>query len=194
MVADAVTTLLVGPVIVAITNVNVAADSALGNGSDEPGWPARWERVLERLWAVIAIDSIISLLWPLGAGGAASGAGFGMLLLDALVLAFLATLFFADVYACVEPDRPALTLVPLAFARSTLLSWQNLPRVMVLLAAQLALALVVLEIDAATKASPAGLVDYWTSAAVFTLAAAPVAAWTTTIYLYCVARERETMR
>jgi hypothetical protein len=175
------------PILTTIVYVYVAA-----NLSDESHRIAQpWERILERVWAVVVIDFITSLIFAV----ALSGFAMGSLLNAALgvtVLFMFATMLFADVYAAVEPNVTVLGVVPLAFLRSISLAWQkgNLPRILVILS----LWLVFNAIQAAllTLFNHWHIRDaaFWSDAPFALLATIPIAAFTALVYFDCVSRER----
>jgi hypothetical protein len=175
------------PILTTIVYVYVAA-----NLPDESQRTARpWERILERVWAVIVIDFITSLIFAVGLSGFAMGSLLNAAL-GVTVLFMFATMLFADVYAAVEPNVTVLGVVPLAFLRSVSLAWQkgNLPRILVILS----LWLVFNAMQAAffTLFSHWHVRDaaFWADAPFALLATIPIAAFTALVYFDCVSRER----
>lgn len=180
--------LLITPILVTLVNAGVASDRC------GERVPARYlfERVLERLWAVIIIDLIVTSI--LGAGADALNTGDALGILLGLAILFMGgTLFFADVYASTEPKPSMLTILPLSFMRSSALAWQNgnILRVCYLIGSQAAVALLITLLGIVLKHEHAANTEFWANLPLSTLSAGPFAALFTVVYYDCIARERE---
>lgn len=121
--AETLISVAFSPIVIAIVIVFVAAD-ARGDATT-PG--QRWERVLERFWAVLILDfvqSVISIAANVGMAYAFSidGSSIQGFLLSALSIVTLGLLVYSDVYAAVEPAPSVLLLVPFACVRSMMLA------------------------------------------------------------------------
>ena len=102
---------------------------------------AALERLLERSWAVILIDLVLSLIQSLTTVPS-------MILWDLLLVPLLAATIFADVAATLDFPLSAFAIFPHAFARSVFLAMhaRNFGRMCLLLAAEFGLQAVLLEI------------------------------------------------
>ena len=111
----------------------------LPDGSPRP-LGATLERLLERSWAVILIDLVLSLIQSLTTVP-------GMILWDLLLVPLLAATIFADVSATLDSDLGAIALFPHAIARTLSLAMhaRNFGRMCLLLAAEFGLQAVLLE-------------------------------------------------
>lgn len=142
--------------------------------------PAVWERIAERLWAVIAIDAITAIF---GFANPGSDLLLGLVYLTGnLILAAL--LMYADVHAVIEPGLSVATVVPqsvLASAR-TAMSRVGYARAILLVFAQIVLQYVGFALDGAIGAHAFGLPSLGSTAFV-TAVAGPFAALVTTIYV-----------
>lgn len=94
-----------------------------------PGARERWSRILERAWAIVAIDVILSFVNLIGIGALAASnlieafEGLGILFLSAMLI-------YAEPYAALEDPVSQLSLVPYALLRSMMLAWTNGTRVL----------------------------------------------------------------
>ncbi len=112
----------------------------LPDGTERP-LGATLERLLERSWAIILIDFVLSLVQsvtPLPS----------MILWDLILVPLLAATIFADVAATLDDDRSTLALIPHAIARTLSLAMhaRNFGRMCLLLAAEFGLQAILLEI------------------------------------------------
>ncbi len=177
---------IAGAIISTVTYVHVAVDEG------ESGWTAaqRWERILERVWAVILIELFVFFVGSLGLGLIASGDLWGALGGTATLL-FSGTLILADVDASVAGDRSTLTILPFSCAHSIALSLTpaNTGRVLLLLGLNVlisnVLALLVPAFHALHVADP----NLWSVLLEF-LITVPLAAFSAMVYLDCAVRER----
>lgn len=99
---------------------------------------ARWERAVERSWAVIVIDFLVAFLF--GIGVTLVGAGDpANALLGALTLLLGAMLTYADVHAVFEANAAPLTIIPesLAFSLTLCYDVTTFLRALVLTAVQM---------------------------------------------------------
>lgn len=170
--------LIGSPLISVVVMVNVGAD-ALGAAA---GTATRWEVIVERAWAVVAVDAGMNLVfmallrWNAGALGDPLLTTFASLTLAALLV-------YAEPLICLGAERRTLNIVPAALIGSCRLAWRNLPRVFYLTA--FALALDVLEsflLQAGVKIGPQGL-KLWVDLPFQALATLPLSALFTIAYL-----------
>lgn len=178
--------LIAAPLISLVVMVNAGADAT---GTLETAGQ-RWARIVERGWAIIAIDVGISFvarqgLETIGAGTVDPGAS----LLGLLALFLAAMLVYAEPFACLEAEVQPLMLLPFALMRSMMLAWVNVSRIFSLFAIQLALSVVNIGIDEALLR--AGIKDSMLFDFLFwSLSTAPLAVLFTVAYLDTLAQER----
>ena len=124
--------LLAGFIYLWVTDLPDGAQRPLG---------ATLERLLERSWAIILIDLMLSLVQSVTTLPS-------MILWDLLLVPLLAAMIFADVAATLDDDRSAIVLIPHAFARTLSLAARarNFGRMCLLLAAEFGLQAILLEI------------------------------------------------
>jgi hypothetical protein len=177
--------MLIGsPLVSVVVLVNVGADAT----GTLPAAAQRFERIIERAWAIIVLDVLISIVAQIGLGS--------MLAPDAgdkiagIAVFFLAgTLVYAEPFAALETEVQTITLLPFSLLRSTILSWINLPRIFSLLAIQIAVWLGQIELDRVATPRGAHAVDLIDLAYV-ALTSAPLAALFAIAYLDTSAQER----
>lgn len=151
----------------------------------------RWERIVERAWAIIVIDVFLSFVAASGIQAVqtqdAVNAIFGF-----LTLLLAGMLVYAEPFAALEKDAQILTVVPFAVLRSMMLAWVNISRVMALLAVQIALDIIlILAGQGAQRARlDSGL---WVDLLLQTLLTAPLAALFTVAYLDTISQEKHTL-
>lgn len=175
---DAFAASIVVPAVITIVYAFTAAD-ALGKTEAS----AVWGRILERVWAVIAIDFIDNII----AGASIATAGSGALL-DMIVGAFVqfiaATLVFVDVAAVLDDNDRWYMLVPQAYARGLAVAWQrgNLWRCFLVYA--LSLAALLLDTALAALCSHVGppQLAFWAPLALGTILSLPISAFTVIVY------------
>lgn len=184
--ADVVATLVAGPVLVAILNVHLGADGA----ESALDGLQRWERVLQRLWAVIVIDFIVAVVFGLGLSQTVAPSGDpSRILTGAFALVLAGALLYADVFACLEEGVSTAALVPFALLRSATLAWQNMSRIFFLLALQIALFLVETYAQIGLARAHVPHAQFWATVPLGTLLAVPLTALTVVFYLDAAGRE-----
>jgi hypothetical protein len=179
--------LIVPPLLITIVIVFIAGD-ATGTLTVAQ----RWERILERAWAIIIIDMGITFVGSSGLvtmQAGAHGADAQNLLFGFLAMLLSGMLVYAEPFALVEAEIHALTVIPFAILRSMMLAWVNISRIFALLAVAIAADMISLFIE--QKASHAGAV--WVEMIVDTLLTAPLAALFTVAYLDTLSIERQTI-
>ncbi len=146
----------------------------------------RWERILERTWAVIVIDFALTLAFAISLSAAAES-DLGAVLMGTLALLLVATLGLAEPIASVEDGVPAWMLVPRSFARSISLTWSsgNLSRVLALFAVQLAIEAAALILQQQLLALRLEAAIFWANAPLDALLTIPFAALSMVVYLDC---------
>jgi hypothetical protein len=154
----------------------------------------RWERILERAWALIAIDVGISFVQISGFDTMLLGSNdAGNLILGFLTLLLSAMLVYAEPYAALEKDAHAVTLIPFAVLRSMMLAWVNISRIFSLFAVQIGAVMLVLLLDEATAKSGT-TASALAGLAFGTCISAPLAALYTVAYLDTISQERLTLQ
>ncbi|HLI96465.1 MAG TPA: hypothetical protein VKT72_10320 [Candidatus Baltobacteraceae bacterium] len=177
--------LLGPPLVITAVTVFVSAD-ATGTLS----LAQRWERVLERAWAIIIIDVGLSFVNASGLQTVQAGDALDVVF-GFLTLLLSGMLLYAEPFAAIEKDTQTLTIVPFAILRSMMLAWVNMSRVFALLAVQIALDIAVLLAE--QGALHAGIdARLWVDLLMQTLLAAPLAALYTVAYLDTVSQEKRT--
>lgn len=154
----------------------------------------RWERILERGWAVIVLDVGLSFVQISGLQTMMLGSSdVGDTLLGFLALLLSAMLVYAEPFAALEKNVQTVALLPFAVLRSMMLGWVNISRIFSLFAVQLAAMIIGLLLDQAAAKSGAQ-----TSAliglAFGTVLSVPLAALYTLAYLDTLSQERLTTR
>lgn len=173
------------PLVIVVVTVFVGADA-----TNTLAIAQRWERILERAWAIILIDAALSFVslsaqQALFPGTDAINAVFGF-----LTMLLAGMLVYAEPFAALENEVHALTLLPFAILRSMMLAWVNISRIFALLAVQIA---VIIVLYAAHNAGAHNANVIWSDMALQTLLAAPLAALFTVAYLDTVSEEHRTL-
>ncbi|MDQ2679654.1 MAG: hypothetical protein M3Y21_01335 [Candidatus Eremiobacteraeota bacterium] len=179
--------LLIAPILVTLVNAGVGSDLC----GEQIATYQLFERVLERIWAVIIIDLIVSSL--LGAGIAAIGTGDGLEIVLGLAITLMSgTLLFADVYASTEPKPSMLTILPFSLMRSSALAWQNgnIVRICYLIGLQAVFILLTGLLLTLLKQHHMANIEFWANVPISTALTGPFAALFTVVYYDCLARER----
>jgi hypothetical protein len=179
--------LIVGPMVATVVYVFAAADLP---GDESRRITRPWERILERVWAVVVIEFIQALIFSAGLGAMLVGNAFSAFV-GATVIFMFATLVFSDVFAAVEPNLSPVTMLFLGFVRSVQLTWRgNIARVLFILA--LTLILNAMQTGLITLLTNWHIRDaaFWGDAPFALFATIPLAAFTALVYFDCVARER----
>ncbi|MBV8491398.1 MAG: hypothetical protein JO199_12805 [Candidatus Eremiobacteraeota bacterium] len=144
---------------------------------------AAWERFLERAWAVIVIDFLLSFVLGLGLDGVfaqdATGALVGFLSLTLTLL-----VIFSDAVATVDDDGTVWSLVPRAFFKSVAaaVNPRVLPRAGLILALSVLVALAQNELVAAFAHARMAFADFWAFAPLGAVTTPPLAALTLLVY------------
>lgn len=122
------------PILVTLVYAFTAADALEQN---EPN-TSIWARVLERAWAVILIDFVVTIFFEGGLGLLSSGSVLGPLI-GTLLLLITATLLFADLIATIDDRIGHIFLIPRAILRSIVIALhpRTILNVMILFSAQL---------------------------------------------------------
>jgi len=143
-----------------------------------------WARVLERLWAVIVIDFLTTVLSWLGQAFALAGDILD-LLTGAAITFFYVLLILADASAVVDDEHDWLLLIPRSFGHSFSLSWrkENLWRVLVLFAVQAVIATMVFALQGVLDAHKVPYADFWAAVPLLTLTTPPFAALAALVYM-----------
>lgn len=168
---------LVLPVLTTIVYAFTLDDARGGTGNP-------WARVLERLWAVIVIDFLTTILSWLGQTFAIAGDVLDVLT-GAAMMFFYALLILADASAVVDDEHDWLLLIPRSFGHSFSLSWrrENLWRVLVLFAIQTVIATFVFAIQGVLDAHKVPFADFWAAVPLLTLTTPPMAALIALVYM-----------
>ena len=151
-----------------------------------------WERFLERCWAVIAIDFVLSLLSALGLSGSDSGdvlavaAGMAFFILSGLLV-------FTDASATVDDDLTVWSVIPLAFARSMSAAWQRavFPRAFAIFALQLLVFALQSALYALLQHDRVPDALFWSEVPLLTVVLPPLSALTVLTYLAAIAGRAE---
>lgn len=163
-------------------------------GADAGGWVAdmglRWERIVERAWAVILIDLAIGITQSAGVAYATVG-DVGLRLQGLFILLMSTMLVYAEPYAALEQDISQITLVPFSLIRSMMLAWVNFPRILVFFTIVLA-SNIGYKLLTAVQAQPAGLSSA-IQMAYNTVISMVLSALFAAAYLDTVAQEKETV-
>ncbi len=183
--ADFYANLIGPPLVIVVVTVFVGADA-----TNTMTVAQRWERVLERGWAIIIFDVALSLVQTGGLQTMMSGgANLGDVIMGFLTLLLAAMLVYAEPFIALENDTQSLTLLPFAILRSMMLAWVNLSRVFSLFAVQIAAVIASLFVHQAVQ-TMGWNATLWADLPFWTLVAAPLAALYTLAYLDTVAQER----
>lgn len=163
-------------------------------GADAGGWSAdaaiRWERIIERAWAIILIDLAIGVAQSDGVGAAL--AHDASLRVEGLFVLLMTTmLVYAEPYAALEQEVSQLALVPFAVIRSMMLAWVNVPRILVFFSLELAFTAGYVLL-AAVHVQPDGM-DAAVRMAYNTVSSMILSALFAAAYLDTVAQEKETV-
>jgi hypothetical protein len=181
-------TLIGSPLVMLIVLVNVGSDAT---GTLESSG-LRWERIIERGWAIIVLDVAIALAGALALAGMASG-DVGNKLVGVLLLFWTAVLVYAEPFAALETNVQTLTIVPFSILRSMMLAWVNMPRILSLLAIQIILEIGAMGLEALTAHSGTHASDL-ASLAYGVFVTTPLAALFAVAYLDTLAQEKHLLQ
>ena len=176
--------LIAQPLLIAVTTVFIGADATRTFTTAQ-----RWERILERAWAIIVVDMGISFVAGSGLFTAQAGAVSAdatNLLYGVLTVLLSGMLVYAEPFIMLENDAHTLTMVPFAILRSMMLAWVNIPRIFALLAVTIGITLIA---TLAEQTAPVAA-RAWIEMIVATIFTAPVAALYTVAYLDTLSQER----
>lgn len=143
-----------------------------------------WERVLERSWAVIVIDFVVSYVTALGLAGSTSPNALDLIAgLSAFALSVL--FVFADASATVDGDVGVLTVIPYGFVRSVQAAWRRpvLPRALAIFSIQLLVAAVQIALGALLQRGHVADALFWSEIPLLTVVVPPLSALTVLVYL-----------
>ncbi len=171
---------LVQPVLATIAYARVAADR--GGAAVTPA--AFWERVLERVWAVILLDFAVAYIVAVALATALQG-NFFERVLGTVALLYSATLVFADVIATVSDDVPMWLLLPLALWHSIRVAWSpgTFVRVVALLAIAMAVTLAQNGIFALMSVHHVAHASFWAQVPLATILTVPSSVLVVLVYL-----------
>lgn len=183
------------PILTTLVYVVVAADVRLAPEGTDGAHPAPplWERFLERSWAVIVIDFVLSYVLAFGLGATASpeiADVFGGIAVVALGAMFV----FADASAAADDDLTPLTVLPRAFARSVAAVWQPaiFPRAFALLALQLLIVALQSAAYALFLEAHVANAEFWSQIPLLGIATVPLSTLTMLVYLDATATRQTT--
>ncbi|MGH8163684.1 MAG: hypothetical protein ACREP1_05040, partial [Rhodanobacteraceae bacterium] len=154
----------------------------------------RTARIVERLWAVIVIEVVQWLVFfaAMREVEATGGSNWlGPFLAGTLLFMLSAAIVYADIFACLAPEVPALTIVRDGFYRSFALAWQNFSRALCLLFVQVAIGSVLQLGALGLQSLHVRGSDLWMDDVAGTLIGVPFSAFITLVYLDNLKRERE---
>jgi hypothetical protein len=178
-----------GPLIITVVTVFAGADATKTLTAAQ-----RWERILERAWAIILLDVGLTFVQGSGIGtmlaGLGSSADAGYIVMGFLTLVLTAMLVYAEPFIALEQNVQMLVLLPFAIFRSMMLAWVNVSRVFSLFAVQLAVAIAAIYLHQWTLKTGASV---WADLAFATVCEVPLAALYTVAYLDTLSQERLTL-
>lgn len=185
--ADLCAELIGPPLVIAVVTVFAGADA-----TNALTIAQRWERILERAWAIIILDVGLSFVQISGIETMLSGASnAGDTIMGFLTLLLSAMLVYAEPFAALEKDAQTLTLLPFAILRSMMLGWVNISRIFSLFAVQIgAIILGILAHQAALALKLNAVL--WADLPFGTIVSVPLAALYTVAYLDTVSQEKRT--
>ena len=171
--------LIVAPILTTLVYVLVAYDA-----DADPGGSTVWERFLERSWAVIVVDFMLSYVSAVGLGLAASGSAID-LLSGAGVILLSAALVFVDASAAIDGGVTVWSVVPSAFAHGFAAAMQRIvfPRACAIMLLQLLVFLAQNALAALLQNRHVSDASFWSQIPLATLAVPPLSALTALVYL-----------
>ncbi len=187
--ADFYASLIGSPLVIVVVTVFVGADA-----SETLSVAQRWERIVERAWAIIILDVGLSFVQLSGLETMLTGTrGAGDAIMGLLTLLLSAMLVYAEPFIALEKDAQPLTVLPFAVLRSMMLGWVNISRIFSLFAVQIAAIIAAQLVQAAAmKFAPKSAV--WADMAIGTILCVPLAALYAVAYLDTLSQERESAR
>lgn len=144
-----------------------------------------WLRVLERSWAVIAIDYGLNAIIGAALGSPQSSANVFGALAGGLLLFLTALLLFADVSATVDDGDGTLLLIPRSIVRSVAAALYpgNILGAIAIVSMELVLAMLEGLLSQALVAAHVAHALLWASVPLTTVATVPIGIYTTLLYL-----------
>ena len=176
-VASAVVLPILSAVIYAFTANDARAENA---------GPAQiWTRILERTWAVIVIDFILNSIFAFGLASSDANANIAGMIAGGLLLFLTAIFLFADVSATVDDGDGTLLLIPRSVIRSVAAALYpgNMLGAIAIVSLELLLATLEGTLQQVLAAAHVPHPLLWASVPLSTLAAVPISAYTTLLYL-----------
>ena len=169
------------PVLSAIVYAFAYADAQAQETSDS----RVWLRVLERSWAVIAIDYGLNAIIGAALGSPQSSANVFGALAGGLLLFLTALLLFADVSATVDDGDGTLMLIPRSILRSVAAALYpgNILGAIAIVSMELVLAMLEGLLSQALVAAHVAHALLWASVPLTTIATVPIGVYTTLLYL-----------
>lgn len=187
--ADFYAGLIGTPLVIVVVTVFAGADA-----TNTLTLAQRWERILERAWAIILLDVGLSFVQISGIETMLSGgSNAGDTIMGFLTLLLSAMLVYAEPFTALERDAQMLTLLPFAILRSMMLGWVNLSRIFSLFAVQIAIIIGSILVHQGATKLHAGAAT-WIDLAFGTLLSAPLAVLFTVAYLDTLTQEHLTTR
>lgn len=188
--ADFYAQLIGSPLIILVVAVFAGSD-ATGTLSNAQ----RWERILERGWALIVLDVGLTFVQISGFQALMSGSSsdMGNIIMGFLTLLLSAMLVYAEPFIALEKDAQPLTLLPFAILRSMMLGWVNVSRIFSLFAVQIVVIIAGMLVHEAALKAGAGAA-LWVDIAFGTLITVPLAALYTVAYLDTLSQEKRTLQ
>ena len=122
---------LVNTIFIVYTGADLCASDTLRTAA------ARFERIIERAWAIVFIDASITLVQLVAFGGMVQNDA-GSRIMGVAVLFLQTMLLYAEPFAALDDETGALALIPLAVLRSMMLAWVNMRRICAMFVLQLA--------------------------------------------------------
>jgi hypothetical protein len=182
--ADFYAELIGTPLIIVVVTVFTGGDA-----TDTLTLAQRWERIIERAWALIVLDVGLSFVQISGIQTMLLGtSNAGDTIMGFLTLLLSAMLVYAEPFAALEKNVQPITLVPFSVLRSMMLGWVNISRIFSLFAVQIAAIIAGIFVHQASLRTGAdGAV--WIGLAFGAFVSAPLAALFTVAYLDTLAQE-----
>lgn len=179
---------LVGsPLVIVVVTVFIGADATGTMTLRE-----RWERIIERAWAIIVIDVALSFVNISGLESVQPGNDALNVIFGILTLMLAGMLVYAEPFIALEKETHALSLIPFAILRSMMLAWVNISRIFALLALNMALDIGLMLLSQAAQRAGVNA-HLWVDMLLPTLLSAPLAALFTVAYLDTLTQERRTL-
>lgn len=187
--ADFYAQLIGSPLVILVVTVFAGSDA-----TSTLSIAQRWERILERGWALIVIDVGLTFVQLSGFQALMSGAAdAGNVIMGFLTLLLSAMLVYAEPFIALEKDAQPLTLLPFAILRSMMLGWVNVSRIFSLFAVQIVVIIGGMLVHESALKAGAGTA-LWVDIAYGTLTTVPLAALYAVAYLDTLSQEKRTLQ